>query len=106
MSRDFYYLVPSESDGRNDQQQQQQQQDLQQPHQHQQQQYDESNASTTANDDESVDDDSARIPFIKERVYFAAKDGLPIALLSLLSSVENEATKNAYINQVSVASIS
>lgn len=56
-------------------------------------------------DDESEEtelnylEDSIR-PFIKDSVYYAAKDGLSIALFALLSGVQNDATKNAIINQV------
>lgn len=39
-------------------------------------------------------------PFIKDSVYFAAKDGLSIALYSLLSNVQSESARNAIINQV------
>lgn len=98
MSRDVFYIVPSDSDGRNDQQAATNEQNSQNRHS------DESNtssANTDHNDNiESSSEECVR-PFIKERVYYAAKDGLPIALTSLLSSVESEATKNAYINQVS-----
>lgn len=126
MSRDVFYVVPSESDGRNDQQQQQQQHHHQHHHHHHQQgavsaaaattsepinnqQHDESNSSAVDNDTDQNDSlDSSgeeRVrPLIKERVYYAAKDGLPIALTSLLSNVESEATKNAYINQVNKSS--
>lgn len=112
MSRDVFYVVPSESDGRNDQQQQQQHQQgaaaasaaaASEPINNRQR--DESISGTVDNDTdqyesiESSGEDCVR-PLIKERVYYAAKDGLPIALTSLLSSVESEATKNAYINQV------
>lgn len=47
-------------------------------------------------------DDDANSPFIKEKVYYAAKDGLSIALLALLSGVKSEAARNAIINQVSI----
>lgn len=52
-------------------------------------------------DSDGMDADNIR-PFIKDSVYYAAKDGLSIALFALLSSVESMATKNAIINQVSV----
>lgn len=97
MSRDVFYIVPSDSDGRNDQQAA-----TNEPNSHRHR--DESNSSTTDTDHndniESSGEERVR-PFIKERVYYAAKDGLPIALTSLLSNVESEVTKNAYINQVS-----
>lgn len=114
MSRDVFYVVPSESDGRNDQQQQQQQQQgaaaasaaaTSEPINNRQR--DESNSSTVDDDTdqyESIEgsgEERVR-PLIKERVYYAAKDGLPIALTSLLSNVESDATKNAYINQVNI----
>lgn len=51
-------------------------------------------------DSDGMDADNIR-PFIKDSVYYAAKDGLSIALFALLSSVESMATKNAIINQVS-----
>lgn len=50
-------------------------------------------------DPDDMDDDSVR-PFIKDSVFFAAKDGLSIALFALLSSVDSAAKKNAIINQV------
>lgn len=52
-------------------------------------------------DSDGMDADNIR-PFIKDSVYYAAKDGLSIALFALLSSVESMATKNAIINQVSL----
>lgn len=36
----------------------------------------------------------------KDSVYFAAKDGLSIAMYSLLSEIENEVVKNSVLNQV------
>lgn len=105
MSRDVFYMVSSESDGRNDQQAAATSEPINN------RQRDESNAGTTADladQNENIEANGAeeRIrPLIKERVYYAAKDGLPIALTSLLSSVESETTKNAYINQVSLISI-
>lgn len=99
MSRDVFYIVPSESDGRNDQQ-------AASNESHSSRQRDESNAGSVDTDhNENIEhcaEERIR-PFVKERVYYAAKDGLPIALTSLLSSVESEATKNAYINQVSLS---
>lgn len=98
MSRDVFYLVPSESDGRQEQQQQattSERVNAERTH--------EANA-TDIDRIEPIDIQSQEPPIIqpllKERVYFAAKDGLPIALLSLLSN-ESDALKNAYINQVS-----
>lgn len=105
MSRDVFYMVSSESDGRNDQQAAATSEPINN------RQRDESNAGTTAdlaeqNENIETNDAEERIrPLIKERVYYAAKDGLPIALTSLLSSVESETTKNAYINQVSLINI-
>ncbi|XP_055311305.1 protein fem-1 homolog B isoform X3 [Sitodiplosis mosellana] len=96
MSRDVYYMVSSESDGRNDQQAA-----SREPINNRQR--DEANAGTAnADHNENIETSTEeRVrPFIKERVYYAAKDGLPIALTSLLSSVESETTKNAYINQI------
>lgn len=52
-------------------------------------------------DSDGMDADNIR-PFIKDSVYYAAKDGLSIALFALLSSVDSMATKNAIINQVSL----
>lgn len=59
-------------------------------------------------DQESVDDINANSidtenvrPFIRDSIYFAAKDGLSINLCSLLSNIKNDDTKNAIINQVS-----
>lgn len=37
---------------------------------------------------------------LKDRVYYAAKDGLAIAMYDLLSIVKDDETKNAIINQV------
>lgn len=101
MSRDVFYLVPSESDGRQEQQQQattSERVNAERTH--------EANATNPDIDRiEPIDTQSQEPPIIqpllKERVYFAAKDGLPIALLSLLSNIESDALKNAYINQVS-----
>lgn len=59
-------------------------------------------AKDTIDDTDSdgcMDADNIR-PFIKDSVYYAAKDGLSIALFALLSSVESMALKNAIINQV------
>lgn len=104
MSRDVFYLVPSESDGRQEQQQQaattSERVNAERTH--------EANATNPDIDRiEPIDTQSQEPPMIqpllKERVYFAAKDGLPIALLSLLSNIESDALKNAYINQVSHA---
>lgn len=99
MSRDVFYMVSSESDGRNDQQAA-----TSEPINNRQR--DEANAGTTANADHNENIETSaeeRVrPIIKEKVYYAAKDGLPIALTSLLSSIESETTKNAYINQVSL----
>lgn len=90
MSRDIFYLAPSESDGGSEQQQPQQQPQQQQ---------------AATNDRVNVERqpayvDEAMSQSIKERVYYAAKDGLPLALQSLLSNEKSDATKNAYINQV------
>lgn len=59
-------------------------------------------------DQENVDDINANVidadnvrPFIRDSIYYAAKDGLSINLCSLLSNIENDDTKNAIINQVS-----
>lgn len=95
MSRDVFYMVSSESDGRNDQQ-------AANSEPINSRERDGTNA-ISADSDQNIDPDSSeeRVrPFIKERVYYAAKDGLPIALTSLLSSVESESTRNTYINQV------
>lgn len=97
MSRDVFYMVSSESDGRNDQQ-------AANSEPINSRDRDGTNANSTDTDhNQTIEPDSSeeRVrPFIKERVYYAAKDGLPIALTSLLSSVESEATRNTYINQV------
>lgn len=60
-------------------------------------------------DQENVDDINANIfdtdnvrPFIRDSIYYAAKDGLSINLCSLLSNIKNDDTKNAIINQVSI----
>lgn len=100
MSRDVFYMVSSESDGRNDQQAA-----TSEPISNRQR--DEANEGTAAsnadhNDNIETSAEECVRPIIKEKVYYAAKDGLPIALTSLLSSVESETTKNAYINQVSL----
>lgn len=36
----------------------------------------------------------------KDSVYFAAKDGLSIAMYSLLTAIENEVIQNSVLNQV------
>lgn len=98
MSRDVFYMVSSENDGRNDQQAATSE-PINNRHR------DEANAGTAnADHNENIEtnDEECVRPFIKERVYYAAKDGLPIALTSLLSNVESEITKNAYINQVNL----
>lgn len=94
MSRDIFYLAPSESDARNDQQASNDRVTV-----------DQLDGSNASNIEIETDSEEMIRPNIKERVYYAAKDGLPIALLSLLSNGENEATKNAYINQVLHSSI-
>lgn len=48
--------------------------------------------------DNQLDEDDR--PFLRDRVYYAAKDGLPIALCALFGNVKDEDTKNAIINQV------
>lgn len=48
--------------------------------------------------DQSEDDDK---PFLRDNVYFAAKDGLAIALYMLLASVKDEDVQCSIINQVS-----
>lgn len=96
MSRDVFYIVPSESDGRNDQQAA-----TREPNNNRH--GDDAEAGSSDTDQNEQNEDSAEEsirPIIKERVYYAAKDGLPIALTSLLSNVDNEVTRNAYINQV------
>lgn len=95
MSRDVLYLVPSESEARNEQQASSSEPATRHRN--------ESNASTASIDDNEHIDEGAEEnirPIIKEKVYYAAKDGLPIALTSLLSGVECDITRNAYINQV------
>lgn len=51
-------------------------------------------------DEDSISDDVEVRSLVKESVYYAAKDGLSIALYALLSNIQNEATKNNIINQV------
>lgn len=112
MSRDVFYLVPSENDGRNEQQAT----TSERVNDNNERSID-SNEMTNGSDGGPLDRDddsddhlsSSNIgmlqPLLKENVYHAAKDGLPIALLSALSNVDSEVTKNAYINEVSVQSI-
>lgn len=101
MSRDVFYMVSSESDGRNDQQAA-----TSEPINRQRDGTNATSGDTDHNQNIEPNSGEERVrPFIKERVYYAAKDGLPIALTSLLSSVESEATRNAYINQVSCSFI-
>lgn len=97
MSRDVFYIVPSsESDGRNDQQSATRE-GINNRHRN----GTDAGAADTEHNEHTENSAEERIrPIIKERVYYAAKDGLPIALTSLLSSVESETTRNAYINQV------
>lgn len=47
--------------------------------------------------DQSEDDDN---PFLRDNVYFAAKDGLAIALYTLLAGVKDENVQSSIINQV------
>lgn len=47
--------------------------------------------------DQSEDDDN---PFLRDNVYFAAKDGLAIALYTLLASVKDDDVQCSIINQV------
>lgn len=56
-------------------------------------------SNETGNDVVDQLDDDAR-PFLKDRVYYAAKDGLSIAMYALLNGAKDEETKNAIINQV------
>lgn len=51
-------------------------------------------------EEDSISDGIEVRSLVKESVYYAAKDGLSIALYALLSNIQNEATKNAIINQV------
>lgn len=39
-------------------------------------------------------------PFIKDRVYYAAKDGLAVALYSLLRELPMQSARNDIINEV------
>lgn len=48
--------------------------------------------------DNQIDDEDN--PFLRDRVYYAAKDGLSIAMYELLKNVKDDDTKNAIINQV------
>lgn len=113
MSRDVFYMVPSENDGRNDQQAAAAAVAAAATSESiNNRQRDESNESIAVDTDynHNIEDRGGsgssgeeRVrPFIKERIYYAAKDGLPLALTSLLSSVESETTKNSYINQVNL----
>lgn len=54
-------------------------------------------------DEDTISDGVKVRPLVKESVYYAARDGLSIALYALLSNIPNEVTKNAIINQVSGA---
>lgn len=47
--------------------------------------------------EQAEDDDN---PFLRDNVYFAAKDGLSIALYTLLASVTDEDVQSSIINQV------
>lgn len=96
MSRDVFYMVSSESDGRNDQQ-------AAHSEPINNRSRDEASADTADHNQniEQISGEENVSPFVKERVYLSAKDGLPIALTSTLAGVENEAIRNAYINQVS-----
>lgn len=91
MSRDIFYLAPSESDGGSEQQ----------AASNERVDVEEQPANANAS---SIDLDSnteeAMSQSIKKRVYYAAKDGLSLSLHSLLSDEKNEAIRNAYINQV------
>lgn len=49
--------------------------------------------------DNQIDDEDG--PFLRDRVYYAAKDGLPLALYSLLDNAKDNDMKNVIINQVS-----
>lgn len=49
--------------------------------------------------DNQIDDEDR--PFLRDRVYYAAKDGLSIAMYALLNNVNDDDTKNVIINQVS-----
>lgn len=93
MSRDVLYVAPSESDGRSEQQAITNER-ASDAHERQPVSV---NASSS---DMDSDTEEAMSQSIRDRVYYAAKDGLPLALQSLLSNEKNEAVKNAYINQV------
>ncbi len=56
-------------------------------------------SNDTGNDIDNQLDEEDR-PFLRDRVYYAAKDGLPIAMYALLNNVKDDETKNAIINQV------
>lgn len=53
----------------------------------------------TANDMDNQLDEEDR-PFLRDRVYYAAKDGLSIAMYALFDNVKDDDIKNAIINQV------
>lgn len=55
----------------------------------------------TGNEVDNQIDDEDR-PSLRDRVYYAAKDGLSIAMFELLKIAKDDDTKNAFINQVSV----
>ncbi|XP_037038800.1 protein fem-1 homolog B isoform X1 [Bradysia coprophila] len=55
-------------------------------------------SNDTGNDVDSQLDEEDR-PFLRDRVYYAAKDGLSIAMFALLNNVKDDETKNAIINQ-------
>lgn len=93
MSRDVLYIAPSESDGHSEQQATTHERANDADRQP-------ANVNASRSDMDS-DAEEAMSQSIRDRVYYAAKDGLPLALQSLLSNEKNEAVKNAYINQVS-----
>lgn len=53
-----------------------------------------------SNDEVDSQIEEADRPFLRDRVYYAAKDGLSIAMFALLNNVKGEDTKNFIINQV------
>lgn len=51
--------------------------------------------------DSDFADDNGEGPFLRENVYFAAKEGQSLVLYTLLSRITNEKTRKSIINTVS-----
>lgn len=52
-------------------------------------------------DSDYLTDDINEGPFLRENVYFAAKEGQSLVLYTLLSKIPNEKTRKSIINTVS-----